>query len=182
MQKKFIFDNSRLNIGAMMSYRMSKEHCGGYANVRGTKTDYKNFYRDLKVYISDHDGCMFKDSLLKKVENSKGGYFFDYCVDSERHLTRAFWADPICRKNYSIFGDVISFDATYGTNKYSLIFTPFTGVDNHKKCVTFAAGFLSHEDVDSYVWLFKTFLKCMGNQQPSSLFFHGISISFVSID
>lgn len=42
-----------------------------------------------------------------------------------------------------------------------MVFTPFTGVDNHKKSVTFAAALLSKEDVPSYVWLFKAFKKAM---------------------
>lgn len=45
-----------------------------------------------------------------------------------------------------------------------MVFIPFTGVDNHKKNVTFAAGLLSREDVESYSWLLEAFLKVMGHQ------------------
>ncbi|KAL1545901.1 protein FAR1-RELATED SEQUENCE 5-like [Salvia divinorum] len=30
-----------------------------------------------------------------------------------------------------MFGDVVAFDTTYSTNKYRMIFGPFTGKDNH---------------------------------------------------
>ena len=40
-----------------------------------------------------------------------------------------------------------------------MVFVPITGIDNHKKCVTFGAGLLSKEDCDSYSWLVKAFLK-----------------------
>ncbi|XP_076935407.1 protein FAR1-RELATED SEQUENCE 5-like [Bidens hawaiensis] len=43
-------------------------------------------------------------------------------------------ADDISRQNYNLFGEVLAFDATYGTNRYSMIFVPFTGVECHKKC------------------------------------------------
>ncbi|XP_074266992.1 protein FAR1-RELATED SEQUENCE 5-like [Silene latifolia] len=34
--------------------------------------------------------------------------------------------------NYSFFGDAVSFDPTYGTNKYDMVFTPFTAfLDRH---------------------------------------------------
>src|SRR5436189_4611814 len=46
-----------------------------------------------------------------------------------------------------------------------MIFGPFTSVDNHKKCVTFAAGLLSKEDIDHYVWLFSAFLEAMRREQ-----------------
>lgn len=50
-----------------------------------------------------------------------------------------------------------------------MIFGPFTGVDHHKKCVTFAASFVAHEDISSFEWVFKTFLKSMGNNEPVCL-------------
>ncbi|XP_021717679.1 protein FAR1-RELATED SEQUENCE 5-like [Chenopodium quinoa] len=52
---------------------------------------------------------------------------------------------------------------------YNMVFTPFTGVDHHKSCITFAAGFIAKEDIESFEWLFKTFLKAMGNNEPNCL-------------
>lgn len=48
-----------------------------------------------------------------------------------------------------------------------MVFAPFTGVDNHKKCVTFACALLAKENIESYKWVFATFLKCMGRQPLS---------------
>nr|KAJ0203508.1 hypothetical protein LSAT_V11C500240900 [Lactuca sativa] len=45
-----------------------------------------------------------------------------------------------------------------------MVFVPFTGIDNHKKCVTFGAGLLSREDGSSYSWLLTTFLKAFKKQ------------------
>jgi len=50
--------------------------------------------------------------------------------------------DGLARLNYALYGDVISFDTTYDTNRYKMIFAPFTGLDNHQLCVTFGAAFL----------------------------------------
>ncbi|XP_074266127.1 protein FAR1-RELATED SEQUENCE 2-like [Silene latifolia] len=36
-------------------------------------------------------------------------------------------------------------------------------VDNHKKCVTFAAGLIMRENEESFTWLFDNFMKAMGN-------------------
>ncbi|XP_074292216.1 protein FAR1-RELATED SEQUENCE 5-like [Silene latifolia] len=57
-------------------------------------------------------------------------------------------------------------DATYGTNKYDMVFVPFTGVDHHKRCITFRAGLIGDESIECYTWLFKTFLEAMGGCQP----------------
>ncbi|XP_035830921.1 protein FAR1-RELATED SEQUENCE 2-like [Helianthus annuus] len=58
-------------------------------------------------------------------------YSFEYSVDDGKRLTGLFWADGLCKLNYMEFGDVISFDATFKTNRYKMVFVPFTGIDNH---------------------------------------------------
>nr|GMD86949.1 protein FAR1-RELATED SEQUENCE 5-like [Ipomoea batatas] len=84
-------------------------------------------------------------------------------VDEENQLRRVFWADLTAKKNYECFRDMVSFDATYRTNMYKLVFVPFTGIDNHKKCVIFRAGLISNEDMTSYIWLLDAFKHCMGH-------------------
>lgn len=49
-----------------------------------------------------------------------------------------------------------------------MVFVPFTGVDNHKRSVTFGAALMSKEDIESYQWVFDAFLRCMG-REPVSL-------------
>ncbi|VFQ60774.1 unnamed protein product [Cuscuta campestris] len=160
--KKFMLNCAKANIGTMKSYRLFKESVGGYDNVGATAVDFKNFKRDLKAYIAGGDAQMVIDKLFRKHETCSA-FFFEYDVDESDQLTRLFWCDPVARKNYSLFGDVVSFDATYETNRYNMIFAPFTSVDNHCKCITFGAGLLTREDDESYAWLFRRFLNAMGN-------------------
>ncbi|CAI9296532.1 unnamed protein product [Lactuca saligna] len=70
-----------------------------------------------------------------------------------------FWADETDKLYYKEFGDVISFDATFRTNKYGMIFVPFTAIDNHKRSINIGAGLLSNESIESYRWLLEAFLK-----------------------
>ncbi|KAK1406396.1 hypothetical protein QVD17_41693 [Tagetes erecta] len=124
--------------------------------VRGTKTDYKNFVRDIRLFIGDRDAQMIVDSLEKRVLNRQNFSFEFTVVGTE--LRSLFWVDDVMKCNYEAFGDVLAFDATYGTNMYKMIFVPFTGVDHHKRCVTFAAGLLCDETIESYKWLLSRFL------------------------
>lgn len=55
------------------------------------------------------------------------------------------------------------FDTTYNTNKYSMIFAPFVGVNHHGQTIIFTCGLLSDETVESFVWLFSKFLEAMPN-------------------
>ncbi|GKA34988.1 protein FAR1-related sequence 5 [Tanacetum coccineum] len=77
-------------------------------------------------------------------------------------------ADEVSKYNYREFGDVVSFDTTFNTNKvfyaflYKMVFVPFIAIDNHRKCVTVAAGLLKNETTKSYIWLLKAFIKAFG--------------------
>ncbi|XP_019170976.1 PREDICTED: protein FAR1-RELATED SEQUENCE 9-like [Ipomoea nil] len=72
---------------------------------------------------------------------------------------------------YKKYAAVAGFDVGRSSDKknkhrYSLVFVPFTGVDNHKKCVTFAAGLIDKEDMESYSWILKNFKNAMGSTPP----------------
>lgn len=168
VQKTFVAKAARLKLGGVKAFRGWKELSGGYGNVGATEVDFKNFVRDMKSYIGDFDGQMFVENFIRK-KNTCSSFYFDFEIDEQSRLSRVFWSDPISIKNYNLFGEMCSVDATYNTNKYSMVFVPFTGVDHHKRCVTFGAGLLAHEDTDSYTWLFKTFLDAMGGCQPKVL-------------
>ncbi|KAM3331442.1 hypothetical protein ACQJBY_027434 [Aegilops geniculata] len=108
---------------------------------------------------------MFVDQLARK-HLANSGFYFDYVLDDKGRLIHVFWADATCRKNYALFGELVSFDSTYSTNQYNMIFTPFTGINHHKASVCFGAAMLHDEKADSYKWLFRTFLKAMGGAAP----------------
>nr|GEX97649.1 protein FAR1-related sequence 5-like [Tanacetum cinerariifolium] len=39
-----------------------------------------------------------------------------------------------------------------------MVFVPFTGIDNHRKCVTVSSGLLLREDIEAYTWLLTSFM------------------------
>ncbi|XP_074301351.1 protein FAR1-RELATED SEQUENCE 4-like [Silene latifolia] len=164
-QKTLILDNSKLNIGAGLNFRQVKELVNGYENIGATLIDFKNFQRDIKCYIGLRDADLFIDRL-EKLKVTQPQFYFAYDVDPQNRLTKFFWADATCIRNYSFFWDAVSFDPTYGTNKYDMVFTPFTGVNHHRKSVLFAGCLMLHEDDISFQWTFQHFLTAMGQKEP----------------
>ncbi|XP_074300854.1 protein FAR1-RELATED SEQUENCE 5-like [Silene latifolia] len=148
-----------------MTFRNVKEYVDGYENVGAQLVDFKNFGRDIKCFIGDRDAQLFVNHFEDKRDTNEG-FYFAYEVDSGKCLVRAFWCDAESGRNYALFGDYITYDPTYSTNKYCMVFTPFTGVDHHKRSVTFAAALLFHEDEDSFKWVFEKFLDAMGQREP----------------
>lgn len=111
----------QLNVGPSKSYNQVKELVGGHDNVGASKQDFKNFQRDLKAFIKDTDAQMFMDNFNKK-KDMWSSFFFEYEVDDDMCLCRVLWCDPICLKNYALYGDIVSFDTTFKTNKYVFFF------------------------------------------------------------
>ncbi|XP_074305945.1 protein FAR1-RELATED SEQUENCE 5-like [Silene latifolia] len=148
-----------------MTYRMFKEYVRGYQNVGASLEDFKNFSRDIKKFLSEGDAQMLIEHFMK-IKRMCPSFYFDFEVDEKGKLSHVFWADPISIKNYLLFGDMTSFDTTFRKNKYRMIFAPFTGVDHHKRCVTFGAGLLINESKESFAWLFTKFLEAMGGRYP----------------
>lgn len=112
----FIATCAKANIGPVKSYQLYKEMVGGYENIGATTVDFRNFKRDLQAYISGGDAQLVIENFFKKQE-ANPEYSFEYDVDDHGKLTRMFWADPEGRKNFKVFGDIVSFDATYRTNR-----------------------------------------------------------------
>ncbi|KAK1369851.1 hypothetical protein POM88_035943 [Heracleum sosnowskyi] len=162
LHMKFVFDANLTNIGPTRAFTIFKAMCGSYGDVGATAVDFKNWARDIKAFIGKHDADMIIQKFKDKNETTDNSFAYEYQTDSSGHLTRIFWVDARGRESYDLFGDVLSVDATYRTNKYSMVFVPFIGIDNHGKSITFAAALLDKEDTTNFAWLFEVFLRIMG--------------------
>lgn len=96
--------------------------------------------------------------------------FYAVQVDQDGKLTNLFWRDSLSKFDYDCFGDVVMLDTTYHVSKYNMICAPFLGVNHHWKNTLFGCALLLDETVNSFIWLFETFLEAMGNRAPRTIF------------
>ncbi|XP_020245311.1 protein FAR1-RELATED SEQUENCE 6-like isoform X2 [Asparagus officinalis] len=101
---------------------------------------------------------------------SKNPNFF-YLVDFDEHerLRNLFWADARSRAAYQYFGDVVTFDTSYLTDKYDLPLVSFVGMNHHGHLVLLGCGLVSDETTETYIWLFKAWLTCMLGCPPNAI-------------
>ncbi|XP_019168184.1 PREDICTED: protein FAR1-RELATED SEQUENCE 5-like [Ipomoea nil] len=158
--KVFIKNCGKINIGTTTAFKIFNE-IGGGANMGPTCVEFRNCKQDVNAKLDEADAQAVIDKYAKK-QALYPSFTFEYDVDEENQLRRVFWADQTTKTQYKCFGDMVSIDATYRTYRYKLVFVPFTGIDNHKKCITLAAGLIAKEDIASYVWLLDAFKRCMG--------------------
>ncbi|KAG2632665.1 hypothetical protein PVAP13_2NG103318 [Panicum virgatum] len=80
-------------------------------------------------------GSMLKYFHEKVVENPSFQYALQ--LDCEEHITNIFWADAKMVLDYAYFGDVVTFDTTFGTNKEYRPFGVFLGMNQFRETTMF---------------------------------------------
>nr|GEU71914.1 protein FAR1-related sequence 5-like [Tanacetum cinerariifolium] len=101
--------------GPTLAHRLKVALMGGYDKVRGTPGDYRNFKRAVNLLIGDRDAQMIVDKMINRQLHVPEFSFEHHVLHDE--LVSRFWADDTMKCNYAVFSDVVSFDATFRTNK-----------------------------------------------------------------
>jgi len=141
---------------------------GGMQFTNLTKKDVSN-YRTRVLRESGQNDITQVISFLRKKQAEDPMFFFSFDADEENKVRNIFWAYGASRCCYQEYGDVISFDTTYQTNRYNLKFAPFVGINGHGDNLLFAGAVLSDETIPTFRWLFSTFRACMGGKAPVSI-------------
>ncbi|KAJ9551304.1 hypothetical protein OSB04_015349 [Centaurea solstitialis] len=157
-----IYNATGASIGGCKAHNIQAALKGGVENVGATVVDYKNASRGMIKYVGTKDAQMLIN-LMKKRQNYAPDFFFEYKVVMGE-LQAIFWADEISRMNYKEFGDTVSFDATYRTNRHAYNFVPFIAIDNHKRSVVVGSALISNEDAVNYSWVLQAFLRAHEKQ------------------
>lgn len=140
----------KANVGTSKLMQVLQVQAGGYNRVGCDIRDMYNYERDLRDANRVHDAQFF--------------------IDNDNSLKLVFWSDTVAQKIAACLVMVL-FDTTYETNKYRMIFAPFTGVNRPRQSVTFGVALLNNERIESFTWLFTKFLEAMGGQQPQVIIF-----------
>ncbi|XP_043701757.1 protein FAR1-RELATED SEQUENCE 5-like [Telopea speciosissima] len=163
-----LIDDSGIRPKAAFEYMGRR--AGGRQNLGYTPKDHHNYLRSKR----QHDlGYGEAASLLQYfTEQSRLDPSFSYVVqlDMDELITNIFWADARMIIEYALFGDVVTFDTTFRTNKKNRPFGIFAGFNHHRGDIVFGAALLYDEMVESFKWLFEAFLKTHRQKKPITIF------------
>uniref|UniRef100_A0A0V0ISE9 Protein FAR1-RELATED SEQUENCE n=1 Tax=Solanum chacoense TaxID=4108 RepID=A0A0V0ISE9_SOLCH len=138
---------------------------GGVNNVGFTKVDCQNYMNQSRQRTLG-SGAHYIFEYLKQKQAEDPDFFYAVQDGSSGNI---FWADSTSRKNYSYFGDTVTFDTTYRTHRYRVPFAPFIGVNHHCQPVLFGCALLLNESESSFIWLFENWLAAMSGCHPISI-------------
>ena len=135
-----------------------KEFYGGADKVSFSWMDCNNDAQTLLEYLK-----------CKKMEDPT--FFYTMQIDQENgQIANFFWEDGQSIMDYVCFGDAVSFDTNFQTNKFEMPFAPILGGNHQKHTIIFGAALLFNETIESLVWLFEIFLTAMSGKHPSTIF------------
>ncbi|XP_072084579.1 protein FAR1-RELATED SEQUENCE 5-like [Arachis hypogaea] len=90
-------------------------------------------------------------------------------LEGDHYIKHAFWADVRSRAAFDYFGNVVSFDNTYNTNRYNLVLGSFVGMNHHGQSTLLGCALMKNEDIQSFKWLFECWLRCMRGKAPKGI-------------
>lgn len=143
-----------------------KNEAGGEQNLSFTKRDA---YDAVTASRKKNFDVCDANTLIKHFTSrmaTESDFYFDCEFDETGSLVSFFWRDGRMKTDYDKFGDLVVHDTTYRTNAYDMICGPFVGMNHNAQNVMFGIGFLLNEQINSFDWLFETFLRSMRGKQP----------------
>jgi zinc finger SWIM domain-containing protein 3 len=147
---------------AAQVFEFMKEFYGGADRVPCSKMDCNNeIGRERKKYLESNDAQTLCNYLQNK-QREDPTFFYAIDIDQEDGpdkgcIANFFWADGQSIMDYAYFGDAVTFDTMFQTNKFEMPFAPILGTNHHKQTIIFGAALLFDETIPSFVWLFETF-------------------------
>ncbi|KAL2923819.1 Protein FAR-RED IMPAIRED RESPONSE 1 [Bienertia sinuspersici] len=164
-----LFNANAAGVSIAKIHRTLAMERNGIENLGVSERDVRNVIdkkRRLKMEGGDANAMLEHFDKMVAVNQN---FYHRYRLDDDGNLKDVMWVDVRCRAAYEEFGDVVSFDSTYLTNKSELPFTNFVGVNHHGQTILLGCALVSHEDVETFTWLFSTWLLCMNGKAPGGI-------------
>ncbi|XP_041009341.1 protein FAR-RED IMPAIRED RESPONSE 1-like [Juglans microcarpa x Juglans regia] len=159
--KRVLDTNDLASIRLNKSYGSLVVGAGGFENLPFLEKDCRNYIDKARHLRLGADGAGALRDYFMRMQYKNNGFFALMDLDDDGRLKNVFWADPHSRAAYQYFGDVVTFDITYLTNRYGMPFVLFVGVNHNGQSILLGAVLISSEDTETFTWLFQTWLQCM---------------------
>ncbi|KAG6702636.1 hypothetical protein I3842_07G045400 [Carya illinoinensis] len=131
--------NDRAGIRMNKNFNSLVVDAGGYENLTFQEKDCRNFIDKARHLRLGKGGGEALNHYFQRMRDRNDGFVSNMDVDDDGRLRNVFWADARSRAAYEYYGDVVTFDTTYLTNRYGMPFAPFVGV-----------GLISTEDTHTF--------------------------------
>ncbi|XP_021835081.2 protein FAR-RED IMPAIRED RESPONSE 1-like [Spinacia oleracea] len=157
---------SKSGMSVAQTYNLMATQRNGKALMPFSQKDINDVVaKERKARMKGGDAnAMYEYFKMMKEDNPI--FFFIYRQAPDGRLQDVLWVDARSRAAYEEFGDVVCFDTTYLMNQYKMPFANFVGVNHHGQSILLGCALVSHENSDTFEWIFSHWLDCMGGKAP----------------
>ncbi|KAH0639651.1 hypothetical protein KY285_036237 [Solanum tuberosum] len=151
------------------SIRLLEVQAGGPDRMRCIPKDCRNYIlqqRRMRTLACD---ATVIQTFFASMQMKDDEFFYVIEMDNVARLHNVVWVHTHCKYAYQEFSDVVCFDTTYLVNQWHMPFASFVGVNQHKHSILLGCVLLTSEDIETYKFVFSTWLAAMGNVPPTTI-------------
>ncbi|KAE8734752.1 Protein FAR1-RELATED SEQUENCE 4 [Hibiscus syriacus] len=137
-----------------------------YQNIDFLEGYMRNQHDKGRSLVLEEGDAQVLLELLMQMQEENPKFFYAVDLNEEHRLRNVFWVDAKGMEDFSNFGDIVSFDTTYFTNKYKIPLVLFIGVNHHIQPTLLGCALIADETVYSFLWLMQTWFIAMGERAP----------------
>lgn len=137
-----------------------------YQNVDCLESYVKNQHDKGRTLVLESGDAQILLELFMHMQEENPKFFYAVDLNEGHQFRNVFWVDGKGMEDYVRFGDVVSFDTTYFTNKYKLPLVLFIGVNHHIQPTLLGCALIADETVNTFSWLIQTWYIAMGERAP----------------
>ncbi|XP_057739985.1 protein FAR1-RELATED SEQUENCE 6-like [Arachis stenosperma] len=163
MHAKCIIEvNDEAGIRPNKTFLALANEVGGPSNLGFSEKDVRNYISSRLRSTNVNADVKEMLNYFMRMKELNPNYFYAVNINEDNKFTSAVWVDARSRASYEYYGEVVSFDTTYSTNRHGLPFAAFIGVNHHGKSTLLGCALLGSEEILSFEWVFTQWLECMG--------------------
>ncbi|KAF5481759.1 hypothetical protein F2P56_002387 [Juglans regia] len=129
--KRVLDTNDLTGIRMNKSFGSLVVGAGGFENLPFLEKDCHNYIDKARHLRLGAGGAGALRDYFCRTQYKNPKFFTLMDLDDDGRLKNVFWANPRSRAAYQDFGNVVTFDTTYLTNRYRMPFAPFVGINHH---------------------------------------------------
>ncbi|KAG6655026.1 hypothetical protein CIPAW_05G186800 [Carya illinoinensis] len=138
--KRVLDINDQVGIRMNKSFASLVQEAGGFENLPFNEKDCRNYIDKARHLRLGKGGAGALREYFARMQYKNDGFFSLMDMDDDGRFRNVCWADARSRAAYKYFGDVVTFDTTYLTNRYGMPLAPFVGVNHHGQSILLGAG------------------------------------------
>ncbi|XP_052110141.1 protein FAR1-RELATED SEQUENCE 5-like [Arachis duranensis] len=100
------------------TYQLFVAAAGSHRKLGFIEKDVRNYITREVRNIFEEDNAKEFGKYLVRMKEKNQNFFFELNLKGDHYIKHAFWADARSRATFDYFGDVVSFDTTYNTNRF----------------------------------------------------------------